>query len=277
MELFTLGRDQGYTEKDISEAARAFTGWGFRKGVFMERPYFHDDGIKTIMGKSGNFNGDDVLNLLLENKRTAKYIAEKWVRYFVHPSGNTKLEIKVADELYSTNYDIKRGLQIMFMSEVFYAKKNIGVRIKSPIELIVSVQRQLHVQIEDQNSLIFLQRMLGQILFDPPNVSGWPDGKDWVDSATLMFRMNLPKLIFRAALIQSELAGSFDDNDKFKMAGKLKKLRSNIDFDRLSDEFEDLDQLNSYLLQVNSISKTTGNSLIDQIVDITSKPEFQLC
>jgi len=277
MELFTLGRDQGYTEKDISEAARAFTGWGFKKGKFVERIHVHDDGIKTILGRSGNFDGDDVLNLLLENPQTAKHIAEKWVRYFVHPSGNPELENKVADELYRTDYDIKRGMQIMFASEEFYAEKNIGTRIKSPIELIASVQRQLHVQIEDQNSLIFLQRMMGQVLFDPPNVAGWPDGKEWVDSATLMFRMNLPKLIFRSALIQNELADSFDDNDKFKMVGALKKLKLSIDFDQLSDEFEKLEELNSYLLQVSSSTKITAHSLIDQVVEITSKPEFQLC
>ena len=88
MELFTLGRDQGYSESDISEAARAFTGWGFNKdGKFVSRQRQHDQGVKNVLGKSGDFDGDDIIDLLLEQKQTANYISQKWVRFFVNYEG----------------------------------------------------------------------------------------------------------------------------------------------------------------------------------------------
>ncbi|MEQ8303897.1 MAG: DUF1800 domain-containing protein [Cyclobacteriaceae bacterium] len=280
MELFTLGRDEGYTEKDISEAARAFTGWGIKEGEFFERPFQHDNGVKVIMGQSGNFDGDDVLDILLKKPQTARFIAQKWVKYFVHYDGNPALEKRVADELFRTNYDIKRALVVMYSSDEFYDVKNLGSRIKSPIELITNFQRQVHVRIENDQSFIFLQRMMGQTLFDPPNVAGWPDGKDWVDSASLMFRMNLPQLIFRSALIQYPLAASFDDNDQFKLKGQLKQLQTSIDLKLLESSFPngDLAEIQKFLLQgfPENQDKMDG-SLIDKIVHITSKPEYQLC
>ena len=280
MELFTLGRDQGYTEKDISEVARAFTGWGIKEGEFIFRTFQHDEGIKSVMGKSGNYDGDDVLDILLKNPQTARYIAQKWVQYFVHYDGYPELEKRVADELFETNYDIKRALVVLYSSEEFYAAKNLGSRIKSPIELITNFQRQLHVRIENDQSFIFLQRMMGQTLFDPPNVAGWPDGKDWVDSASLMFRMNLPQLIFRSALIEYPLAASFDDNDQFRLKGKLKQLETSIDLTLLESSFPNVDvaKIQNFLLQgFSKNQEKIDGSLVDKIVHFTSKPEYQLC
>ncbi|WP_258104188.1 DUF1800 family protein [Marinoscillum sp. MHG1-6] len=280
MELFTLGRDQNYNEKDISEAARAFTGWSFdSEGNFMERSKWHDEGTKSILGKIGNFKGDDVLDLLLKNMQTARYISQKWVAYFVNHEGNTELERKVADALYNSDYDIKTGLKVMFFSDEFYKHQNIGSRIKSPIELIVSMQRQLQVSIEDEDSLIFLQRMMGQVLFDPPNVAGWPDGKDWVDSASLMFRVNLPELVFKAAVIQNQPEASFDDNDQFKIRGRLSRLETRLDLDTLKSSFENdsAAALEQFLLQDHTQGINVPSEFLDQIVYFTSKPEYQLC
>jgi len=281
MELFTLGRDNEYTERDISEAARAFTGWGFNKeGEFVFRQKWHDAGTKTVLNNTGNLTGDDVLEILLNEKQTARYISQKWVRFFANEQGNPQLEDLVANTLYSTGYNIKKALNILFTSELFYQESNIGCRIKSPIELVVGIQRQLHVQITDEKSLIYLQRMMGQMLFDPPNVAGWPDGKDWVDSAALMFRMNLPELIFRAAAIQHHLEDSFDDNDMFKLKGPLKQLETTIDHDQLLQELGQLDpiEIENYLLQQRSASDPNpSDNFMDLIVFYTSKPEYQLC
>ncbi|UXX79463.1 DUF1800 domain-containing protein [Reichenbachiella carrageenanivorans] len=282
MELFTLGRDQGYTEKDISEAARAFTGWGFdRTGNFKFRQMVHDNNSKVVFGQTGNFDGDDILDMLLANKQTAHYISQKWVRYFVHSEGNEKLEKKVADAFYSSNYDIKTALTALFTSPDFYDKKNIGQRIKSPIELIVSVQRQLHLKIEDPSSLLYLQRMQGQVLFNPPNVAGWPDGQDWVDSATLLFRLHLPQLIFKSALIQNHPDSSFDDNDAFAIKGRLRALKTDLNLNELENDFKNksADDLALFLIQgkwsVDASAYPTD--FIDQIIFLTSKPEYQLC
>jgi uncharacterized protein (DUF1800 family) len=279
MELFTLGRDQGYTEKDVVEAARAFTGWAFNKeGKFVFRKKFHDNGIKTIFGKSGNFDGDDVINMLLEKKQTADYISQKWVRFFMNYGGHEKLEKRMADVLYSTNYDIKSGLEVLFTSSEFYSEENIATRIKSPIELIVGMQRQLYVTITHDQSLLYLQRTLGQVLFNPPNVSGWSDGYDWVDSATLMFRMNLPQLIFKSALIQN-YPESFDDNDTFKLRGPLKTLKANIDLEAMNNKLSQLsnEQVRTFILQTSTKEHYDTTNLIDQIIYLMSKPEYQLC
>lgn len=276
MELFTLGRDQGYTEKDISEAARAFTGWGFNDDGFVERKKIHDLGTKTFLGETGTFTGDDIIEILLKQKQTAQYISQKWVRFFVHPDGNKSLEEKVAEVFYESNYDIKCGLSVIFTSKEFYQEENIGSRIKSPIELIVGIQRQLGVLIEDEQSLLYLQRMLGQMLFNPPNVSGWPDGKAWVDSATLLFRLNLPELIFKSAAIQNLPEASFDDNDQFQLKGQLKKLQTSIDLGSLETAYRS-DRLSTFILQLPTSQAKAGMSLLDQVVYYSSKPEYQLC
>ncbi len=279
MELFTLGRDQGYTEKDISEAARAFTGWGFNKdGEFVFRRFFHDYNSKTLLGKTGNFDGDDVIDILLKRKQTALYIAQKWVRFFMDYDGNKDLENRIANELFRTNYDIKSGLEVLFTSNEFYQNHYVGRRIKSPVELIVGMQRQLHLEITNKESLIFLQHTLGQMLFKPPNVAGWNDGKDWVDSATLMFRVNLPQLVFRSGLIDSESI-SFDDNDAFNLRGKLKRLETVLDSEAMNDRFSKLSftDLTTFLLQPEFESAIPQGDFIDHIIFLTSKPEYQLC
>ncbi len=279
MELFTLGRDNGYTEKDISEAARAFTGWGFNKdGNFVFRKFFHDFGEKSVLGRSDNLDGDDVIDILLSQKQTAKYISEKWVRFFVNYEGNQELERRVADELFRTNYDISSALKVLFTSSEFYDSKNLARRIKSPIELLVGMQRQLHLEITNDESLIYLQRTLGQMLFKPPNVAGWNDGKDWVDSATLMFRVNLPQLVFRSGLIDAD-AVSYDDNDAFNLRGKLKKLETALDTAAMNESFSNLSfkDLSQFIIQPKFESETSNEGFIDQIIFLTSKPEYQLC
>ena len=281
MELFTLGRDHQYSEHDISEAARAFTGWGFDKsGSFIFREKFHDTESKTVLGKTGNLTGDDVIDLLLEKKQTAQYISEKLVKYFVNPLGNDDLQKQVADDFYKSNYSIPVALKTMFTSPAFFESGNIARRIKSPIELIVTLQRQLFVDIDDVKTLIFLQRNLGQMLFDPPNVAGWPDGEDWVDSATLMLRLMLPQYIFKAAIIQSQAGDSFDDNDQFKVGGPVRKLKAHVDFESLEKSMAHTNdsQIGEFLIQGSKVTlPSSGGSFIDKIVHYTSKPAYQLC
>ena len=194
MELFTIGRGN-YTEQDVKEAARAFTGWGANvKGEFVFRRFQHDTGIKTIFGKTGNFDGDDVIDILLEQKATAYFISYKVYRFFVNEEADIEKIDWLAGRFYQSGYKIASLMEDIFTSEWFYEDKNIGAKIKSPIELLAGIRRILPMSIEEEEAQLIIQRILGQMLFYPPNVAGWPGGKSWIDSSSLMMRMRLPQL-----------------------------------------------------------------------------------
>lgn len=194
MELFTLGRGH-YTENDIKEAARAFTGWTSNaRGEFVFRKNNHDDGQKTILGNTGNFDGDDVLNIILKNPQTAKFITAKIYRFFVNDVVDDGIVKNLADNFYKSGYDIGALMESIFTSDWFYNEKNIGAKIKSPIELLAGIQRMIPMQLDNDNALMNLQRILGQQLLYPPNVAGWPGGTNWIDSSTLMMRLRIPQL-----------------------------------------------------------------------------------
>ena len=195
MELFTMGRGN-YTETDVKEGARAFTGWGFNlHGEFVERPFLHDNGTKTFLGKTGNFDGDDIIDIILEQKATAKFITKKFYKFFVNEDiDDEKTEILSA-RFYQSNYNTRQLLSDIFTSEWFYETKNVGTRIKSPVELLVGIRRLIPMQLDRPEVQMLFQKVLGQVLFFPPNVAGWPGGKNWIDSSALMFRMRLPQLL----------------------------------------------------------------------------------
>ncbi len=172
MELFTMGRGN-YTEKDIREGARAFTGWGSDKeGNFKERKNLHDEGSKTFLGKTGNFTGTDVLNIILEQKATAKFITTKIYKFFVNENVDENVVKSLSESFYQSGYDIKKLMMDIFSSSWFYDKKNIGSRIKSPIELMVGMMSSLHMTIQNPQNLNVYHKILGQMLQYPPNVSG---------------------------------------------------------------------------------------------------------
>lgn len=192
MELFTLGEGH-YAEKDIQEAARCFTGWQVnRQGVFEEVPALQDRGQKTVLGTTGNLDGEEVIDLLLDNPQTAYQITDKIWRYFVHPSPTKKDIEPLAKQFYASDYDIKTLLTALFSQDPFYADIYQGCLITSPVELIVRQSRLLGLRWKEDKLLIQLQHALGQVLFFPPNVAGWPGGRHWIDGSTLLTRTNLP-------------------------------------------------------------------------------------
>jgi len=224
MELFTMGRGN-YTEQDIKEAARAFTGWGFDlRGEFVFRTLQHDDGNKTTLGKTGKWTGDDVIDILLEDPRTALFIARKLYRFFVSEKENT-IEIgELAKTLYDNNYSILPTLDRMFTSTWFFDPAKMGNRIKSPIELMVGIRRILPMRLSNEDAQLIFQRALGQILFYPPNVAGWPGGKTWIDSSTLMLRMRLPQML--AANTVMEINTKSDDDVQMGQMMEQQKRRA---------------------------------------------------
>lgn len=195
MELFTLGRGN-YTEHDVKEAARAFTGWTANlRGDFVFRRFQHDFGSKTVLGKTGDFDGGDVLDILLEQKQTARFVTEKIYKFFVNEQPDKSKVDWLADRFYNNQYDIAKLMADIFTSDWFFEEKNIGAKIKSPIELVAGIQRMLPMKFNQEEALLLLQRALGQLLFYPPNVAGWPGGKNWIDSSTLMLRMRIPQML----------------------------------------------------------------------------------
>ncbi len=297
MELFTMGRGN-YTEKDVKEGARAYTGWGFNlRGEFVERPFLHDTGHKTFLGKTGNFDGDEVIDIILEQKATAKFITTKVYRYFVNEEvDNEKIE-SLASVFYQSNYNIQKLMDEIFNSDWFYHEKNVGVRIKSPVELMVGVRRLIPMELEKPEAQLLFERALGQILFFPPNVAGWPGGRNWIDSSALMLRMRLAQILTQAD--EFSVTPKDDDDTMMGMEGVDKRpnrnqLRVTVDWDSVVKVFDTtskenlMQKVNDFVLQTkNSINPNVLKRYIDNtsrdafiksaMVELMSTPEYQLC
>ncbi len=297
MELFTMGRGN-YTETDVKEGARAFTGWGFNlKGEFVQRPFQHDNGDKIFLGKTGNFDGDDIIDFILEQKATAKFITKKIYKFFVNDEvDNNKVE-SLAEGFYQSNYDLQKLMNEIFLSDWFYEEKNIGTRIKSPVELIVGVRRLIPMELEKPEAQLLFQKVLGQVLFYPPNVAGWPGGKNWIDSSTLIFRMRLPQILTNSE--EFLIAPKDDDDVMMGKEGVDKMTRPNqinvsVEWNSVINAFsktykENLQKrVNDIVLQTkNSINPNVLKRYIDNtsregfikstIVELMSTPEYQLC
>ena len=219
MELFTMGRGN-YSEKDVKEAARAFTGWGYNaRGEFVFRENQHDEGSKTFLGRTGNFNGEQVLSIILEQPRTAEFIVTKMYRFFVNDTPNPAHIQQLAQAFFKSNYDIGALVEQMFSADWFYAAANVGTRIKSPIELLAGIKRTMGLQLMNDRPLVVFQKALGQTLFEPPNVAGWPGGRNWIDSSSLLYRLQLPSVLLRNA--EFNVALKEDENDIAPQVSKL--------------------------------------------------------
>ncbi len=199
MELFTLGEGH-YTEQDVKEAARAFTGWSIDldTGEFMFRPLVHDDGAKTVLGRTGNFDGAAVLDILLAQPQTAEFIVAKLWREFVSSAPDAGEVRRIAGLFRNSRYDIKVALRELLVADAFYAPQHRAVLVKSPVELIVGTLRQFGFKTGAATPFALASRQLGQDLFAPPNVKGWPGGEQWINSATLLARKHMLEQLFAA-------------------------------------------------------------------------------
>jgi uncharacterized protein (DUF1800 family) len=189
MELFTLGQGH-YGERDIKEAARAFTGWGVDRasGTFAFRSRLHDDGEKTVFDHTGNFDGDQVLDLILARRETAQFIVDKLWKEFVSPTPDRRAVERIAGDFRRSNYDLKVALRALLQTEAFWSRDNRAALVKSPVEIVVGTLRQLEVAPSETQPLAFAVAGMGQNLFAPPNVRGWPGGNEWINSNTLLAR-----------------------------------------------------------------------------------------
>ena len=189
MELFTLGQGH-YSEQDIKEAARAFTGWSLDRdtGQFVFRPRLHDDDDKTVFGKTDHYDGDAVLDLLLARRETSAFVVGKLWQEFVSPTPAPHDVARIARVFRASGYDIKVALRELLASAAFWSAEHRGALVKSPVELVVGTLRQLELAPAETQPFALIAAGMGQNLFAPPNVRGWPGGESWINSNTLLAR-----------------------------------------------------------------------------------------
>ena len=209
MELFTLGEGR-YTEQDVKEAARAFTGWSLDRetGRYLFRPALHDYGVKTVLGKSGRFDGDDVLDILLARPETAEYVTAKLWREFVAPDVDPAEVRRIAARFRNSHYDVRVVLKAILTNDAFYAAEHRGVLVKSPVELVVGTLRVFELQPGQPLPFAIAAAGMGQNIFAPPNVKGWPGGEAWINTTTLLARKQFVDRIMRADDAMSMAAAS---------------------------------------------------------------------
>jgi uncharacterized protein (DUF1800 family) len=206
MELFTLG-EGNYSEHDIKESARAFTGYRidrFEEFRFVRNQF--DGGAKTFLEQSGNWNGDQIIDIILKQPAAAKFVSSKLWNFFAYEDADSQLIDKLA-ELFRQNYEIRPLLETIFSSEEFYSQRARNAIVKSPVQYVVESGRTLGVNLPGGRTLFAVYRRLGQVPFYPPNVKGWEGGKSWINTATLTFRYQLARqLVLGIRLVNEQPA-----------------------------------------------------------------------
>ncbi len=291
LELFTIGRGQ-YSEQDIKEAARAFTGWSSNiKGEFVFRAFQHDYDEKTVFGKTGNFDGTDIIDLILERPETAAFITRKIYRYFVNEQVDEQIVRELARQYYRSDYDTGVLMRSIFESDWFYLPQNRGTKIKSPVELIAGMIRTFGIRFGNPMAIAFVQKALGQMLFNPPNVAGWPGGKNWIDNSTLLLRLNLGTYLLQMAELNLRPK---DDLKARERSGRLNRLEATLDMEPVLALIRDLTgqeayaTLSAYLLAAKvpadkdffdrTLGIGGGGDYWSKVaIGLVSLPEYQMC
>jgi uncharacterized protein (DUF1800 family) len=198
LELFTLGEGH-YTEQDIQQSARAYTGWGIDRtqSHYEYHPRNHDEGPETVFGRTGDFSGEDVLNMICDNPQCARFITKKIWRFFVQDQPPAPLIEALAADFHDHGMDLKHLMNVVFRSSEFYAPDVIRSQIKSPIEWLIAGTHQLQAPLPTQPMTLVMLAKLGEELFNPPNVKGWDGGVAWITTNSLMDRYN-----FAAVLVE---------------------------------------------------------------------------
>lgn len=288
LELFTLGVGN-YSEGDIKAAARAYTGWNHKfDGSFFLKKKVHDFGDKTFMGSTGDFDGDAIVDLILKEKQCARFVCTKIYAHFVNENIDQK-RVEELTMLFYKDYNIENLMQYIFMSNWFYDEENMGTKIKSPIELLVGIQNVVPVAFQNEKATYYFQNIMGQVLLRPPNVAGWPGGKNWIDSNTMMVRLKLPSVLLNNAVIALEEKGEFEESYEmyYQRVKKRKKYLNTVpNWEAFDANFESFStqELQSSLLVCELSSG--ANDLLKQLkvgskrdycIQLMSIPEYQMC
>ncbi len=294
MELFTLGIGN-YSEQDIKESARAFTGWSVGPDKRFKLNYRqHDNGAKTFFGETKRWTGEEVIDRILEEKATAKYVSGKIAKYFLGRPPSEELQSNLTKLFYESDYEIGPALLAIATSDEFQSDEIIGQDVLSPVELLVRLERDFHLSADDNFYQMAIQKGLGQILFQPPNVAGWPSGKGWIDASTLPTRLSLARALLLKNDYEVRTNKSFAQGEDLteNLSGRLKKgLRAEANISDIEKAFGHMSysdkttQIANWLIPETVLAE---NEMIEEIKQlgfegtkgalalIASLPEYQL-
>ncbi|HEV3255968.1 MAG TPA: DUF1800 domain-containing protein [Gemmataceae bacterium] len=217
MELFSLGVGH-YTENDVKEAARALTGWSLDEEAFTEVSARHDAGEKTILGHKGPWKGNDLVRMVLEHPATSRRLAWRVCELFLGEKALKTVDIgALAAGLRARNLDMGWAVETVLRSRTFFAGENLGNRVLSPVEYVIGAARALELFEPPSSTLVLAEWIgrLGQDLFYAPNVGGWPGGRSWLTTRSLIGRAN-----YAAALVQGRRVGRPGPMDTLALAGR---------------------------------------------------------
>lgn len=251
LELFTLG-EGNYTEDDVKEAARAFTGLRVnrKKANVKLVPKLHDSNTKTFMGYKGNFDGSDIIDIILRQEQTAKFITMKLYKEFISEKYDRKEVESLATIFRKSSYDISILMKNLLLSESFWAKENRANMIKSPVEYMVSLLKSLDIKPEKKQFkyLVNTGKKLGQDIFNPPSVKGWGYGKDWIDSTSLVNRTMFSKTVIKRKV-----------NKKILKQLNIKSFREFANYFYVVEVNSNLDFVNNKKIYMTLLSKPIYN------------------
>ena len=274
MELFCLG-EGNYTEKDIRELAKCFTGWEIKQRRYRFNKYQHDYGSKTLFGKSGEFSGDEGVDIVLQQAAGPEFIVSKLMRFFLfdEPAAPEALVKPLAKQLRENDWQIGPVIEMMLSSNLFYSEHVVAQKVRSPIEFSLGFLRSL----EGTTNLLELTtdlNDLGQTLFFPPNVKGWDGGRAWINSSTLLARANLVRKMLDRKQTRFAGGGLVDLFDKHR----LKKPKQIVDWlqARLFAIGIPADVRNSLVRKIDSGKGDREQRLRNALHIICTLPEYQL-
>ncbi|MES2477069.1 MAG: DUF1800 domain-containing protein [Verrucomicrobiota bacterium] len=219
MELFTLG-EGNYSEEDIKQAARAFTGYQLNRAtgkVYHNRRQW-DSSDKTVFGKTGPYDGKAVIDLIFQKREAARFMAGKLWEFFVYENPPEAALESLTDSFLKANFNTGPLLREFFLSKEFYATKAVHTQIKCPLQYLISLLKQLELKTPPVGFPILAEQQLGQIPFLPPNVAGWDWGKAWINTNTLLTRYNLAGFLTKGTGLEDSAMA----NQKMKTPGMAK-------------------------------------------------------
>jgi uncharacterized protein (DUF1800 family) len=311
MELFTLGIGH-YTERDIQEGARAFTGWGFgvkgrrqppanakkpaKNQVFIDNAANHDTGTKEFLGNKGNFDGDDVIGILCSQPRTAQYLTWKLWEWFAYPNPDDELVQRLADPFFRQGLNIKVLLRSIMESPEFYSEKAYRAIYKNPVDFAVTTLRQLgygaqplsndnyQIDLKPATALRISTKGMGMDLMYPPDVSGWASGPAWVSTATVVERIKWAQIIFdqaevglkkRTFTIGTDASVLFTQDNSAEAVAR--RLVSIFDADMPASRLSSLVQATK-AASGGRVTASNANETASAVTRlIFASPEFQFC
>jgi uncharacterized protein (DUF1800 family) len=281
LELFTLGEGH-YTEADIRAAARALTGHGVdrRTGTYRFRARQHDRGEKTFLGVTGALDADAVIATLLREPQTARYLSAKLWQEFAGGSAPDELLTTLAETLRKHDYAIKPWLRTLLLSPDFFSRNKFGSKVKSPVEFVVGLVRMFDVPVNDPRQLARATRRLGQEVFNPPNVKGWPGGNNWLSADTMIVRQHVVGRFLRGVPMATGMQGAGGKMQRNKMRGNKARQREILVgwVNALPHGQQSLVGIASVLLAVPPVGEIDNEGLtsVERVESLIFDPVFQL-